>query len=164
MPSTAKLLGLGLIGAAAGAAAVYVVGMRTGNPAVVDRVRSFNRRIMNPQQLKTAGQPGSAYSIVEHVGRKSGQTYRTPVEAVPTDGGFVIGMVYGERSDWVRNVLAAGGATVQHDGQAIPVTDPVVLPIEAAEQHFSASERRLQRIFGVTQCLQVAQGQSLTSG
>jgi deazaflavin-dependent oxidoreductase (nitroreductase family) len=70
-------------------------------------IARFNRRFTNKLTLKVAGYlPG--FAIVSHVGRKSGRTYRTPVNAFRTDDGYIIALTYGSESDWVKNVLAAG--------------------------------------------------------
>lgn len=46
-----------------------------------------------------------ARPVLTHVGRTSGKTYRTPLDAHRVEGGYVFILVYGPRSDWVRNVL-----------------------------------------------------------
>ncbi|MGF1595335.1 MAG: nitroreductase/quinone reductase family protein [Acidimicrobiales bacterium] len=57
--------------------------------------------------------------VIRHVGRSSGRPYRTPLEALPVDGGFIFTLVYGSRSDWVQNVLAAGEATLEVEGKVV---------------------------------------------
>ncbi|GAB1511362.1 PNPOx family protein [Actinophytocola sp. KF-1] len=42
--------------------------------------------------------------VLTHVGRRSGRTYRTPLDAHPVEGGYVFVLVYGPGSDWARNV------------------------------------------------------------
>jgi deazaflavin-dependent oxidoreductase (nitroreductase family) len=54
--------------------------------------------------------------VVTHVGRSSGNTYRTPLDAFPTKTGFVLVARYGPESDWVQNILAAGTATLRVGG------------------------------------------------
>ena len=49
------------------------------------------------------------FGILTHVGRKSGRVYRTPVNVFRVPEGFLIALTYGRESEWVRNVLAAGG-------------------------------------------------------
>src|SRR5687767_8959102 len=56
-------------GAVAADATVFLVGMRTKSPAVVDRVRRFNRAVTNPRVLRSAGSPGASASVIRHVGR-----------------------------------------------------------------------------------------------
>ncbi|MEO8247680.1 MAG: nitroreductase/quinone reductase family protein [Chloroflexota bacterium] len=46
--------------------------------------------------------------LIEHVGRKSGTVRRTPIHPMPIANGFRIIVPVGERSEWARNVLAAG--------------------------------------------------------
>ena len=79
----------------------------------------INKRVFNPVELRRGGRP-----VLTHVGRSSGATYRTPLDAHPVDGGYVFILVYGSRSDWVRNILAAGHARLTLDGQDIELTAP----------------------------------------
>jgi hypothetical protein len=48
-----------------------------------------------------------------HVGRKSGRVYRTPVNVFRTPEGFLIALTYGRDSEWVKNVLSAGGCQLE---------------------------------------------------
>jgi deazaflavin-dependent oxidoreductase (nitroreductase family) len=86
----------------------------------------FNRYVTNPIQSRWAGVlPG--YGIVEHAGRKSGKTYRTPVNVFRTDGGFVIWLGYGLRTDWLRNLQAADGGTLVHRRRRYTLSAPRVV-------------------------------------
>lgn len=86
-------------------------------------VARFNRRITNPIQRMWADKlPG--FALVVHTGRKSGRTYRTPVNAFSVPGGFAVLLGYGTRTDWVRNLLAAGGGELVHRRQRYLVTAP----------------------------------------
>ena len=64
------------------------------------------------------------FGAVHHRGRRSGRAYRTPVNLFPTERGFVIALTYGPRTDWVRNVLAAGGCAVESRGRTVACTAP----------------------------------------
>jgi len=89
-------------------------------------VARFNRIVTNPVQRRWAGRlPGMA--IVEHVGRRTGRTYRTPVNAFRRPGGFTLPVNYGTGSDWVRNLQAAGGGHLVYRGQRIAVSDPTLV-------------------------------------
>lgn len=136
-------------------AVVWFIGMRTKWPPVRDFQRRVNRRVFNPRQMRTAGTPGAYAGIVRHVGRRSGRAYETPVVPLPTDDGFVILLPYGDRPDWVRNVLAAGTATIVHEGEEYPVVEPELLDTADSGHEFSASEQREIRLFGNTRCLRV---------
>ena len=67
--------------------------------------------------MRTAGTAATQTSVIEHVGRKSGRTYETPVDIIETATGLLIALPYGARADWMRNVLAAGAATRGHAGR-----------------------------------------------
>ena len=70
---------------------------------------------------------------LEHVGRKSGKRYRTPLNIFDTDDGYVILIGYGLESHWVQNVLAGGPATIHKHGKTVPVANPrLVSKAEAA--------------------------------
>ncbi len=86
-------------------------------------IARFNRRFTNRLTLRVAGYlPG--FAIVNHLGRKSGRAYRTPVNAFRTDEGYIIALTYGAQSDWVKNVLAAGSCELQTRGRRVRLTNP----------------------------------------
>jgi deazaflavin-dependent oxidoreductase (nitroreductase family) len=83
----------------------------------------FNRRFTNRLTLRVASYlPG--FAIVNHLGRKSGRAYHTPVNAFRTDDGYIIALTYGSESDWVKNVLAAGWCELQTRGWRVRLTNP----------------------------------------
>ena len=89
------------------------------------RVAHFNRRVTNRFTLHFAWWlPG--FAIVTHVGRSSGRLYRTPVNVFRGDGRYVFALTYGRDSDWVRNVLAAGGCEIETRRQSVALTEPEV--------------------------------------
>lgn len=134
---------------------VFVWGMRTKSPRVLDAIRRMNKTVMNPDQMKTAGNVGAYASVVHHVGRRSGTPYETPVVVEATDDGFVIALPYGTRADWVKNVLASGAARITTEGEVHEVDRPEVVPIETMADHFTAQDHRTQRVFGVGEALRV---------
>lgn len=138
-----------------GLVSVFLVGMRRKSPPVVDAVRRFNKAVSNPKQMETAGTPGAYASIIEHVGRRSGATYRTPVGTQAMPDGFLIALPYGTRADWVRNVLAAGSAVIVADGETVPVEKPEIVPAVELADELSAGEQRLLKLFKVEQFLRV---------
>jgi deazaflavin-dependent oxidoreductase (nitroreductase family) len=54
------------------------------------------------------------FSLIRHVGRKSGRTYETPVILAKVPEGFIAELTYGENVNWYRNVVVAGGCVVVH--------------------------------------------------
>jgi deazaflavin-dependent oxidoreductase (nitroreductase family) len=110
-------------------------------------------KVIRPLALRSAGKQGSSTSVVRHVGRKTGRPYETPVVAVNHNGSVYIALPYGERTDWLKNVLVSGSATVMSGGDRYDVDRPEVIPMAEATEFFGAKEQRLQRRFGVKTCL-----------
>src|SRR5829696_9167507 len=87
------------------------------------RLARFNRVITNRLAFPVARRvPG--FAVVLHTGRRSGCSYRTPVNAFRAPDGYVIALTYGADSDWPKNVLAAGGCILLTRGTAVPLTGP----------------------------------------
>jgi len=90
------------------------------------RLAKFNRiatnRVLGPLARHLPG-----FAIVSHVGRRSGRTYRTPVNLFRHGDRYVIVLMYGADSQWVRNVLAAGGADIETRGRRLHVVGPEVV-------------------------------------
>jgi hypothetical protein len=57
------------------------------------------------------------FGILTHVGRKSGKVYRTPVNVFRAPNGFIIALTYSSQSEWVKNLLAAGGCELKTRGK-----------------------------------------------
>jgi len=138
-----------------GLAAVVVIGLRVRSPWVVNAVRRLARDVGNPRVLATAGQVGANASVLEHVGRRSGVSYRTPVTAMVTGDGFVIALPYGPDTDWLKNVTAAGRAWLSHEGRTYVVDRPVVVPLADAVDDFPGGAARALRWFGVRECIRL---------
>lgn len=69
---------------------VFAVAMRTKFRPVQNAVRRMNRAVFNPRAMETAGQPGAYASVIQHLGRTSGASYETPVQALASGNGFMI--------------------------------------------------------------------------
>jgi deazaflavin-dependent oxidoreductase (nitroreductase family) len=114
-------------------------------------------RAMRPLALRSAGKEGSSTSIVRHVGRRSGRTYQTPIIAAQHGDSFLIALPYGERTDWLKNVLDKGTATIITNGHTYEVERPQVIPMAEATTYFGPREQRMHRQFHVESALQVHQ-------
>jgi deazaflavin-dependent oxidoreductase (nitroreductase family) len=114
-------------------------------------------RATRPLALRSAGKAGSSTSVVRHVGRRSGRTFETPVVAARRDDGFLIALPYGERTDWLKNVLAGGSATIVTNGHSYEVDRPEIIPMAEATGYFRPREQRMHRRFHVDSALRVHQ-------
>jgi len=78
-------------------------------------LRGFVARRFNPLVVRygLVGGRRSPWALIEHVGRRSGTTYRTPILPRRVPDGFEIPLPYGADAQWVQNVRAAGHARLQ---------------------------------------------------
>lgn len=143
--------GLGLV--LLGLATVFVLGMRTKSPLVLRPLFAISRRWLNPWQLRRAGRPGAYASIIRHRGRHTGRPHETPVGVVAMDDDFLVMLPYGSGTQWLRNVLAVGQATLVTEGRTVRVERPEIIPFSTVAERFSASDRRSSQLFAVTECL-----------
>lgn len=67
------------------------------------------------------------FSVIKHRGRKSGKEYETIVTAYRK--GKVLAIVLGHgKTDWVKNVMAAGEADVHFIRKHVHITNPRIVP------------------------------------
>ena len=74
----------------------------------------INKRVFNHMEVRRGARP-----VLIHTGRSSGKTYRTPLDTHRLPDGYLFIPLYGPRTDWVKNVLAAQAARLSMDGQEI---------------------------------------------
>ncbi|OHV01756.1 nitroreductase family deazaflavin-dependent oxidoreductase [Mycobacterium talmoniae] len=95
-------------------------------PPWLDR---WQMRYMNPVVKPLARYlPGA--SIIKHRGRKSGKPYETVVTTYRKGNVLAIALGHG-KTDWVKNVLAAGEADVHLFRSDVHLTNPRILPAGA---------------------------------
>jgi deazaflavin-dependent oxidoreductase (nitroreductase family) len=123
---------------------------------VQNALRRFTQ-VMRPLALRSAGKEGSGTSVIRHTGRRSGRVYETPVVAARHGDFFLIALPYGERTDWLRNVLSKGSAVIVTGGRAFEIDQPEVIPMTEATAYFRPGEQRMQSQFRVASALRVRQ-------
>src|SRR6202158_5545984 len=89
-------------------------------------VAAFNLAVTNRITSRFAARL-VGFGILKHVGRKSGRVYRTPVNVFRAPDGFLIALTYGRESEWVKNVLAAGGCELETRGVRYQVSAPTIV-------------------------------------
>jgi deazaflavin-dependent oxidoreductase (nitroreductase family) len=90
--------------------------------------------------------------VIVHRGRRSGRSYQTPVNVFSADNGYVVALTYGPDSDWVKNVLAAGGCELRTRGQIIQLGSPRLFHDESRSS-IRPVERQVLRILNVADFL-----------
>src|SRR6516162_11072579 len=82
----------------------------------------FNKRYTNRFTRHIASwAPG--FALLEHVGRRSGRLYETPVNVIRADRRYVFALTYGE-SEWVKNVFAAGSCAMRTRRHRVELVGP----------------------------------------
>lgn len=116
---------------------------------LLDRLRPINKRFYNRVTLQFAGHEHSPYAVIQHVGRKTGHTYRTPVVAEITASGILIPLPYGQDTDWCQNVLRNGTARLQYQGKTYDLDHFEVVNFAIVEKSLKSSTRGLWRLFNI---------------
>jgi deazaflavin-dependent oxidoreductase (nitroreductase family) len=72
----------------------------------------------------------TAIADLEHVGRRTGRTHHTPVRAYRSNDTVVIGINFGRKSDWLKNIQAARGCRLRLGNEVMELANPRLVPIE----------------------------------
>jgi deazaflavin-dependent oxidoreductase (nitroreductase family) len=116
-------------------------------------VAAFNLAVTNRITSRFAARlPG--FGILTHVGRKSGRLYRTPVNVFREPDGFLIALTYGRESEWVRNVLAAGGCELETRGVRYLLSSPTIVH-DPTRGRFPLLVRMMLGIIGANDFMQL---------
>jgi deazaflavin-dependent oxidoreductase (nitroreductase family) len=86
---------------------------------------------------------------LEHVGRRSGTVYRTPLNAFRDGDTVTIALTYGPDTDWLRNVRAAGACRMRIGAEVVTLGPPQELPTEVGLARMPAPVRFLLPRLGV---------------
>ncbi|MBB2991099.1 deazaflavin-dependent oxidoreductase (nitroreductase family) [Mycolicibacterium iranicum] len=110
------------------------------------RIAAFNKRVTNPAaRTLTPWLPN--LGTLEHVGRKSGKRYRTPLLVFKTQDGYATLIGYGPQTDWLKNVLAGGPIVLRKRGRNIALVNPKVVSKAEAAALVTPRSRPLFRAF-----------------
>jgi len=117
-------------------------------------VAGFNLAVTNRITSRFADRlPG--FGILTHVGRKSGRVYRTPVNVFRAPEGFLIALTYGRESEWVKNVLAAGGCELETRGVSNKLNAPAIMH-DPTRRRFPFPVRIVLRLIGATDFMRLS--------
>jgi deazaflavin-dependent oxidoreductase (nitroreductase family) len=114
---------------------------------------AFNLAVTNRITSRFADRlPG--FGILTHVGRKSGKLYQTPVNVFRASNGFIIALTYSSQSEWVKNVLAAGGCELKTRGKKYQLSSPNVVH-DPTRRRFPIPVRIVLRIVGADEYMEL---------
>lgn len=110
----------------------------------------ITKHVFNPMEIRRGVRP-----VLIHVGRSSGRTFETPLDAHPIENGYLFIMNYGRDSDWVKNILAAGSATLRVDGREVALRSPRVITKEDALPLLPTTSKWPPDPMNITECLRM---------
>lgn len=103
------------------------------------------------------------WALIRHRGRRSDTAYETPIAVVPTtDASIVmIGLPWGAKTNWARNVIAADRASLRWKGRDIELVHPRIVDGTEAEALAKAPFRPVLRRFPAAIVLERGEGRGL---
>jgi deazaflavin-dependent oxidoreductase (nitroreductase family) len=110
-------------------------------------VENFQVKYFNPM-IKPLARFIPGMATIKHRGRKSGKPYETIVTAYQKDKVLAIALGHG-KTDWVKNVLAAGEADVQFGRKTVHVTNPRIVPAGSGAEGLPFMARLQAKNMGV---------------
>ncbi|MBV9480085.1 MAG: nitroreductase family deazaflavin-dependent oxidoreductase [Acidobacteria bacterium] len=95
------------------------------------------------------------FGVLTHVGRKSGKVYRTPINVFRVPNGFIIALTYSSQSEWVKNVLTAGGCELKTVGKNYRLSSPKVVR-DPSQRRFPFPVRLVLMIVGANEYMELS--------
>jgi deazaflavin-dependent oxidoreductase (nitroreductase family) len=89
-------------------------------------VERFQIKYINPM-LRPLSKRMPGFAVIKHRGRTSGKEYETIVTAYRKGSVLAIGLAHG-KTNWVKNVLAAGESDIHVARKDLHLVNPRVLP------------------------------------
>lgn len=94
------------------------------------------KNTLNRVTTRSARTGRGPFSLVRHVGRKSGKTYETPIIVARVPEGFIAELTYGEDVNWYRNIVAARRCELLVEGQWHQISAIEPYPSDAGRDAF----------------------------
>ncbi len=108
-------------------------------------------RLVNPVTRLFAGRmPG--FGLLTYRGRTTGRIYHLPINVFQRGEHYIFVLTYGSESQWVKNVLAAGGCEIQVRGRDVRLVQPELI-VNPAWELIPWPARFIERMAGVTEFL-----------
>jgi deazaflavin-dependent oxidoreductase (nitroreductase family) len=110
-------------------------------------VEKFQVKYINPM-IKPFARFLPGMATIKHRGRKSGKPYETIVTAYRKGNVLAIALGHG-KTDWVKNVLAAGEADVHFIRRDVHIVNPRIVPAGGSADGLPFVARLQSRKMGV---------------
>jgi deazaflavin-dependent oxidoreductase (nitroreductase family) len=116
-------------------------------------IRPFTTRVVNPITRRIAGW-APWFGILTYKGRKSGKTYRTPMNVFRRGDSYVFALTYGSDVDWVKNVQAAGEVELRTGRRDLHLVEPELF-VDPKQRQMSAPIRLFLKFNRVTEFMRM---------
>ncbi len=117
------------------------------------RFRPFALHVINPLTRVFAGwMPG--FGVLTYRGRNTGRSYRLPINVFRHGRQYLFVLTYGSESQWVKNVLAAGGCQIRVRGRDVRLVEPELI-VDPALKLVPPPARLIERLGGATELLRM---------
>jgi deazaflavin-dependent oxidoreductase (nitroreductase family) len=103
----------------------------------------------NELTRRSAGSGRSPFALLTDVGRRSGRTYQTSLGAYAYGDGFILPLGYGTRTDWYRNVMAAGTCTLAWKDRIYQLERPELISGPEVVRAWPLRQRITLRLAGI---------------
>jgi deazaflavin-dependent oxidoreductase (nitroreductase family) len=121
-------------------------------------MRSFTMRLINPLARLFAGwMPG--FGLLTYPGRTTGRIYNLPLNVFRRGEQYIFVLTYGSQSQWVKNVMAAGGCQIRVRGRNVRLVEPKLI-VNPAWELIPWPARFIERRAGVTEFLSMRAGEN----
>lgn len=107
------------------------------------RLESFQIKYVNPL-LRPLSKRMPGFAVITHRGRTSGKDYETIVTAYRKGSVLAIGLIHG-KTNWVKNVVAAGEADIHVGRKDLHLANPRVLPAGTVDSTLPRIPRMLAK-------------------
>jgi deazaflavin-dependent oxidoreductase (nitroreductase family) len=102
------------------------------------QIKYFNP-VIRPLSKRMPG-----FAVIKHRGRSSGKEFETIVTAYRKGDVLAIGLMHG-KTNWVKNVLAAGEADIHVGRKDLHLVNPRVLPAGTVDDSLPPMAQRLAK-------------------
>jgi hypothetical protein len=133
---------------------------RDAPPSAIARVTRSLARATAPGTRPLAGRRFfPLWAVVRHRGRRSGRSYAVPVAIRVTADTFTIPLPWAHETQWLRNVVAAGGCSIRWRGSDHAASTPMVIGFEDGASAFHPIQRAVLRAAGINAFLRLERTQ-----
>jgi len=117
------------------------------------QLRPFTISLINPLTRLFAGwMPG--FGLLTYRGRATGRIYHLPINVFERGEHYIFVLTYGSESQWVKNVLAAGGCKIRVRGRDVRLVEPELI-MNPPWELLPRPVQLIERLAGVTEFLRM---------